>query len=44
MEFDVKKIQDFIKDVYRIIENNKNESDTHKAKEVEKCVERNVQS
>ena len=44
MEYDVKDIQKFIKDVYKIIENNKNEGESYKVKEVEKCVERSVQS
>lgn len=44
MKFDEKEIQKFIKDVYKIIEKNKNESENFKVREVEKCVERSVQS
>lgn len=44
MEHGKKEIEKFIKDVYKIIEQNKNESETYKVREVEKCVERSVQS
>lgn len=44
MKYDEKEIQKFIKDVYKIIEKNKNESTTYIVREVEKCVERSVQS
>ncbi len=44
MKFDEKEIQKFIKDVYKILEKNKNESESYKVREVEKCVERSVQS
>ena len=44
MQYDQKEIEKFIKDVYKIIEENKNESEVYKVREVEKCVERSVQS
>lgn len=44
MKYDEKEIQKFIQDVYKIIEKNKNESENYKVREIEKCVERSVQS
>ena len=44
MEFEKKDIQKFIKDVYKIIRQNQNETPKYKKREVEKCVERSIQS
>lgn len=44
MQYDEKEIQQFIKEVYKIIEENKNEAETYKIREIEKEVERRVQS
>lgn len=44
MESKQKEIKQFIKEVYKILEENKNESESYKVREVEKEVERRVQS
>lgn len=44
MQYDKQEVQKFIKEVYKIIEQNKNESEAYKVREVEKEVERRVQS
>lgn len=44
MEYEKQEIKQFIKEVYKIIEENKNEADSYKIREIEKEVERRVQS
>lgn len=44
MEVKEEEIKEFIQEVYKIIEENKNETDAYKEREIKKEVERRVQS